>query len=44
MVCVAAGRQQTKSQFQGLGDSLRNSSVAYAMCENQTNSKGKGKP
>lgn len=35
MVCVAAGRQQTKSQVQGLGDSLRNSSVACAMCENQ---------
>lgn len=26
MVCVAAGRQQTESQVEGLGDRLRNAS------------------
>lgn len=43
MVCIAAWRQKTKSQVRGLGDSLRNSSAAYAMCENQPDAKGKEK-
>lgn len=42
MVCVAAGRQQTKSQVQGLGKSLRNASGSLCNVRESARSRREG--